>query len=214
MDKDKVLETITGTGLVAIIRTDTSAEALKIADMCAAAGVKAIEISLTLNEGIDVIKKLSKQYENTDVIIGAGTVLNPDTAALAIDAGARYIISPCLNTKTVEYCVKNNIACLPGAMTVKEVVDAINVGADIIKVFPAELFGPPIIKAIKGPLPFAMLMPTGGVTCENVGQWIKAGSVAVGVGNSLISPAKSGNISALQELVTKYLDEIKKARST
>lgn len=213
MDKELVLKNICSQGLVAIVRTDTCKEAVFAAERIAEAGVKAIEISLTVPDGIQAIEQLSKHFEGSEVLIGAGTVLNPETARRAVDAGAKYIISPCLNTKTVEFCVNYKIACMPGAMTVKEVVESMEAGADIIKVFPAELFGPAIIKAIKGPLPNARLMPTGGVTPENVGEWINAGSLAVGVGNSLTSFVRKKDFEGLKTAVNKYLGEISKARN-
>lgn len=202
--KQKVLNTITHQGLIAIIRTSTPQEALVVAHTLANAGVKAIEISLTLKEGMEVIKTLSLFYKNTDVIIGAGTVCDPLTAYKAVTAGAEYIITPYLDKDTIKYCVKNHIPCFPGAMTVKEIKEAIDLGGDIIKVFPGELLGPKFIREIKTILPDAKLMPTGGVTPENITQWIEAGSIAVAVGNRLICGAKCMNENELKKLVESY----------
>ena len=113
------------------------------------------------------IRELATKYTNGEIIIGAGTVLDPETARVAILSGAQYIVSPCLNVETVKLCNRYQVACMPGAMTIKEVVEAMEAGADVVKIFPGELFGPKIIKAIKGPLPQAVLMPTGGVTVDN-----------------------------------------------
>jgi 2-dehydro-3-deoxyphosphogluconate aldolase/(4S)-4-hydroxy-2-oxoglutarate aldolase len=211
--KQEVLSLIRETGFVAIVRAQNEDQALRITDACLAGGIRAIEITFTVPNADRVIKKLASQYKSGGLLLGAGTVLNPETAALALDSGAEYIISPCLNVKTVEFCVKRGVACMPGAMTVKEAVECMEAGADIVKIFPAELFGPAIIKAFKAPLPDLPLMPTGGVSLENVADWIKAGSEAVGVGGNLIAGAKTGNYAAITELAAKYLARIREARN-
>jgi 2-dehydro-3-deoxyphosphogluconate aldolase / (4S)-4-hydroxy-2-oxoglutarate aldolase len=210
--KQDVLSQIRETGFVAIVRALNEDQAFRITEACLAGGIKAVEITFTVPNADKVIKKLAMQYKSGSLLLGAGTVLNPETAALALDSGAEYIISPCLNVKTVEFCVKRGVACMPGAMTVKEAVECMEAGADIVKIFPAELFGPAIIKAFKAPLPNLPLMPTGGVSLENVGEWIKAGSLAVGVGGNLTAGAKTGNYAAITEIAAKYLARIREAR--
>ena len=126
--------------------------------------------------------------------------------------GAQYVVSPCLNIETVQLCNRYQIACMPGAMTIKEVVECMEVGADIVKIFPGELFGPAIIKAVKGPIPQAPLMPTGGVSLENVGEWIKAGAVAVGVGGNLTSSAQKGDYALITNIAKQFINKIKEAR--
>lgn len=180
--KQQVVSKIKEGGLVAVIRAENSEQAFRITDACIEGGVAAIEITFTVPGAHDVIKDLSRKYSSGEIIIGAGTVLDPETARAAILSGAQYVVSPCLNTETVKLCNRYQIPCMPGAMTVKEVVECMEAGADIVKVFPGELFGPAIIKAIRGPLPQAQLMPTGGVSLDNVSEWIKAGAVAVGAG--------------------------------
>ena len=212
MDKMKVLQKICDCGLVAIVRTEEAEQSFKIASSCAEAGIAAVEVSLTVPGGMDVIKELAKKYNNGEVFIGAGTVLDPETARLAILAGAQYIIAPYLNVETVRLCNRYQIACMPGAMTIKEVAEAMEAGADMIKVFPSELFGPAIIKAIKGPLPQAKLMPTGGVRVENVGEWIKAGSAAVGVGTTLVAGAQKGDYKSVATIGRQFIEKIKEAR--
>ena len=158
------------------------------------------------------IKDLAAKYKSGEIIIGAGTVLDPETARAAILAGAEYIVSPCLNVDTVKLCNRYQVACMPGAMTIKEVVECMEAGADIVKIFPGELFGPAIIKAIKGPIPQASLMPTGGVTVDNAGEWIKAGAVAVGAGSSLTAGAKKGDYESITTIARQFIQKIKEAR--
>ena len=173
----------------------------------------AIEITFTVPGAADVIKTLTTKYPPDKIIIGAGTALDPETARTAILAGAQFVVSPHLNIETVKLCNRYGIACMPGAMMLKETVEAMEAGADMVKIFPGELFGPAIIKAIKGPLPHAPLMPTGGVDLDNVADWIKAGSVAVGVGSTLTAGAKKGNYDSITQIVKQFLEKIKESRS-
>ncbi|MCL2305617.1 MAG: bifunctional 2-keto-4-hydroxyglutarate aldolase/2-keto-3-deoxy-6-phosphogluconate aldolase [Planctomycetaceae bacterium] len=214
LSKEIVLSRIRESGLVAIVRAESAEQAEKIADALAAGGVAAIEITFTVPGAIDVIKTLAARYPAGEILIGAGTVLDSETARAAILAGAQYVVSPCLNVETVKLCNRYQIACMPGAMTIKEVVEALEAGADVIKIFPAELFGPAIIKTYKGPLPQAPMMPTGGVSLENVADWIKAGCVAVGVGSTLTAGAKKGDYDAITNIAKQFVEKIKEARRT
>ena len=211
--KLKTLEKIMDCGLVAVVRAESSEQAFKIADACIAGGVAAIEITFTVPGAADVIKDLIQKYTSGEIIIGAGTVLDPETARIAILAGAQYIVSPSLNADTVRLCNRYQIPVMPGCMTLREVVEAMEAGADIIKVFPGETFGPGFIKAIKGPLPQAPLMPTGGVGLDNVGEWIKAGCVAVGVGGNLTGGAKKGDYESITTIAKQFIEKIRQARS-
>jgi 2-dehydro-3-deoxyphosphogluconate aldolase/(4S)-4-hydroxy-2-oxoglutarate aldolase len=138
--------------------------------------------------------------------------MDAETARTAILAGAQYVVSPYLNLDTVKLCNRYRVPCMPGAMTIKEVVEAMEAGADIVKIFPGELFGPQIIKAILGPIPYAKLMPTGGVSLDNVEEWIKAGAVAVGVGSALTKGAKSGDYEAITRTAQEFIAKIRAAR--
>ena len=213
MHKEEVLSRIRESGLVAIVRAESTEQAEKIAEALVSGGVSAIEITFTVPGAADLIKTLAERYKTGEIIIGAGTVLDPETARIAILQGAQYIVSPCLNVETVKLCNRYRIACMPGAMTLKETVEAMEAGGDVIKIFPGELFGPSLIKAIKGPLPQALLMPTGGVSIDNAAEWIKAGSVAIGVGSTLTAGAKKGDYASITKLAKQFIDEIKKARS-
>jgi len=212
MDKEQVLSRIVEGGLVAVVRAESSEQALKIADACMKGGVAAIEITFTVPGAAEVIKELAKVYSNGEILLGAGTVMDAETARTAILAGAQYVVSPYLNLDTVKLCNRYRVPCMPGAMTIKEVVEAMEAGADIIKIFPGELFGPQIIKAILGPIPYAKLMPTGGVSLDNVEEWIKAGAVAVGVGSALTKGAKSGDYEAITRTAQEFIAKIRAAR--
>jgi len=212
LSKEEVLSRIQENGLVAVVRAESAEQAEKIAEALVAGGTAAIEITFTVPGAVDVIKALAAKYKSDEIIIGAGTVLDSETARAAILAGAQYVVAPCLNVETVKLCNRYRAACMPGAMTLKETVEALEAGADIVKIFPGELFGPAIIKAIKGPLPYAPLMPTGGVSLDNVAEWIRAGSVALGVGSTLTAGAKKGDYAAVTNTAKQFIDRIKEAR--
>ncbi len=213
MSKVEDLKRVEKTGIVAIVRTENTEKALKITEAIKKGGIDAIEITMTVPGAVDVIKQITDKYSKDEILIGAGSVLDAETARTCILAGAEYIVSPSLDEKTIAMCNRYQKAVMPGAMSVTEVVKAMKYGADIVKVFPATLFGPKIIKAIKGPLPQAPLMPTGGVSLDNVKDWIKAGSLAVGVGSSLSKGAKNGDYEQVTETAKEFIQLIKKARA-
>jgi 2-dehydro-3-deoxyphosphogluconate aldolase/(4S)-4-hydroxy-2-oxoglutarate aldolase len=211
--KLKVLSRIIESGLVAVIRADSAEQASHIAEACAHGGVAALEITFTVPGTTHVISELTKQFKSDQILIGAGTVLDAETARIAILSGVQFVVSPCLNPETARLCNRYQIPYMPGAATAREVVEAMECGADIVKVFPGDSLGPSFVKAIRGPLPQASLMPTGGVDRGNVGEWIKAGCVAVGVGGNLTSSAKSGDFHTITRLAKEFIEEIRKARA-
>jgi 2-dehydro-3-deoxyphosphogluconate aldolase/(4S)-4-hydroxy-2-oxoglutarate aldolase len=213
MSKVEDLKRVEETGIVAVVRAENAEKALKITEAVKKGGIDAIEITMTVPGAIDVIKQITDEYSRDEILIGAGSVLDAETARACILAGAEYIVSPSLDEETIAMCNRYQKAVMPGAMSVTEVVKAMKYGADIVKVFPATLFGPKIIKAIKGPLPQAPLMPTGGVSLDNVKDWIKAGSLAVGVGSSLSKGAKTGDYEQITETAKEFIRLIKEARS-
>jgi len=200
------------TGIVAVIRAQNGDEAVKIARAVKKGGIKGLEITMTVPGAVDVISELSKEFEGEEIIIGAGSVLDAETARTCIQAGAEYIVSPSFNEEMVKLANRYQKPVIPGAMTVTEVVKAMEAGADLVKIFPASLFGPKIIKAIKGPVPQAPLLPTGGVSLDNVAEWIKAGSAAVGVGSSLTAGAKTGDFDKVTQTAAAFVEKIAKAR--
>ena len=212
MKRLETIQKIVECGVVAVIRAESKEQGIKIVDAVKKGGIKALEITMTVPGAVEIIKELSEIYKNEDVIIGAGTVLDPETARACILAGAKYIVSPCLNPETVKLCNRYRVAIMPGIMTVKEAVEALELGVEILKVFPGNAFGPSIISSFKGPLPQANFMPTGGVSLDNIKDWIKAGAVAVGTGSDLTKGAKSGDYELVTETAAKFVAEVNKAR--
>ena len=197
---------------MAVVRAESAEQAKKIADACLQGGVVAIELTFTVPGAAEVIREVAIACPSDDIIIGAGTVLDPETARIAILAGAQYVVSPHLNVDTVKLCNRYQVPCMPGAGTTREIIEAMEAGADIIKVFPGDTLGPSFVKAVRGPLPQASLMPTGGVSLDNVGDWIKAGSVAVGVGGDLTAGAKKGDYVSITARAKEFMMKIREAR--
>lgn len=212
MNKNQILNRIEESGLVAVVRAESAEQGGRIAAACIAGGVAAIEITFTVPGAASIIEQLTASYKPEEIIIGAGTVLDAPTARQAILAGARYIVSPCFDAEVVKLCQTYQIAVMPGAMTIREMVEVMRSGADLIKLFPGELFGPAMIKAVHGPLPQARIMPTGGVHVGNAAEWIKAGAVALGAGSSLTGGAKTGDYDSITETAKAFIAEIRKAR--
>lgn len=207
-----VLNRIIETGLVAIIRADVADHAARIAEACAKGGVAVLEITFTVPGAAKVIEALSKEYEG-EMIVGAGTVLDPETARIAILSGAQFVVSPALNADTARLCNRYQVAHMPGTGTVKEIIDAMELGAEIIKIFPSEGLGPGFVKAVRSPLPQAQLMPTGGVSLDNVTDWIKAGCVAVGVSGYLTGYKTASDSKIITDTAKQFLAKIRKARA-
>lgn len=212
MDKEKVLTKLTDAGLVAVVRANSADEAIRISDACLEGGCPSIELTFTVPGAHKVIEELAKRYSNGEMLLGAGTVLDSETARVAILSGANYVVSPGFNLEAAKLCNRYRIPYMPGCMTITEVLTAMEAGADIIKIFPADLFGPKIIKDIKGPLPHAKMMPTGGVEVSNVHEWINAGAVAVGAGSSLTAGAKTGDYAKITATAKEFIAKIKEAR--
>lgn len=211
--KIETLKRIMDVGIVAVVRAENEEKAEKIAQACIEGGIPAIEVTFTVPRADRVIESLKSKFTKDELIVGAGTVLDSETARVAILAGAEYIVSPGFDLETAKLCNRYQIPYMPGCMTITEIIRAMEAGADVIKVFPGSAFGPDIIKAIKGPLPQAVLMPTGGVSLDNVDQWIKNGCVAVGVGGELTAGAKSGNYGLITETAKQFIEKIKQARN-
>lgn len=212
MKRIELVQQMANLGLVAVIRAESKEQGTKVIDAVIKGGIKAIEITMTVPGAVDIIKELSEAYKNEDVIIGAGTVLDPETARACILAGAKFIVAPNLNPEVVVICNRYRIPAMPGVMTVKEAVEALELGVEIIKVFPGNVFGPSIISAFKGPLPQGNFMPSGGVNLSNVKEWIKAGAVAVSTGGDLTKGAKTGDYESVRETAAKFVEEVRKAK--
>ena len=211
MDKIDVVKKIQDIGVVAVIRGKNPEEAVAMSDACIAGGVTAIELAFTTPQAHEAIETLSKKYaDNPDVIIGAGTVLDAVTARIAILSGAQFVVSPAFDLETVKLCNRYRIAVMPGTTILNGVLQALEAGTDVVKIFPGEILGMKAIKAIHGLIPQALLMPTGGVNAENAGEWIKAGCVAVGAGGALTGGKTDAEIT---EAAKKFIASVQTARN-
>ncbi|MGK5079478.1 bifunctional 2-keto-4-hydroxyglutarate aldolase/2-keto-3-deoxy-6-phosphogluconate aldolase [Janthinobacterium sp. HLX7-2] len=207
MLKHAIFQGILERRMVAIVRAGTADAALQMAEACIAGGITALEVAFTTPDTLDVIRTL-RQRHGAEVMLGAGTVLDPETARQAILAGAQFIISPSVNVDTIRLCQRYQVLSMPGVMTPTEIVTALEAGADIIKVFPAEVFGPAYIKALRAPLPQAPLMPTGGVSVDNLAAWFENGALAVGIGSSLTGPAANGDYQAVTQRARAFVEQM------
>ncbi len=206
------LQRIIDTGAIAVIRAGSPEEALKIAAAVKEGGIDLIEITLTVPGALNVIAELSRVYPGGEIMIGAGTVLDAETARAAMLAGAEFFVSPSFNPEMVRLCNRYRKISMPGCITVTEIVTALESGADVIKLFPGSAFGPAIVKALKGPLPQAEFIPTGGVSLENVHEWIGNGCIAVGIGGELTRGAQQGDFRLVTETARQFVRKIKEAR--
>lgn len=202
MRKYEVLNKIEEVGVVAVVRAETTEQARKISLACMEGGVNAIEVTFTVPGAESVIKDLCKEFGD-ELLIGAGTVIDSETARIAILAGANYIVSPGFNLETAKLCNRYQIPYMAGCMTITEIITAMEAGVDVVKIFPGSTVGPDYIKAVNGPLPQAVMMPTGGVSLDNVDKWIKNGCIAVGVGGNLTKGSSEDMTSAAKEFVAK-----------
>lgn len=211
MKKIETISRIKNNGLVAVIRANSEEEAIKIVDACVKGGITIIELTFTTPKAHKVIEKLDDLYGN-EILLGAGTVLDPETARLAILSGSKFIVTPHLDSEIIKLCNRYSVPCMPGCMTIKDVVSALELGCDIIKLFPGDIMTPNMIKDIKGPIPNANIMPTGGVSVENLKDWFKAGAIAVGTGSSLTKGAKTNDFSAITKEAERFVEEFKKVK--
>lgn len=199
-------------GAVAVIRAENKIEALKIVEAVRQGGMTAIEMTMTVPQADEIIREVSVSF-GEEVLLGAGTVLDAETARLCILAGARYIVSPSFDEQCARLCNRYAVPYIPGVTTPTEAVRALEAGCDILKLFPAELFGPSMIGAFKGPLPQGTYMPTGGITAENAAEWIKAGAALLGIGSSLTKGAKTGDFTLVTQTAQRIMKAVEAARS-
>jgi 2-dehydro-3-deoxyphosphogluconate aldolase/(4S)-4-hydroxy-2-oxoglutarate aldolase len=213
MTKSEVIEKIKQIGVLPVIRAGSADEAREVIEAIRKGGITSIEITMTVPNAIDLIADLSKSEAN--VLIGAGTVLDVETARQCVEAGAKFIISPALNLETIKFCNERETVVMPGALTPTEIVTAWQAGADFVKVFPASaLGGASYLKSVKAPLPHIKLIPTGGVSLENAADFFRAGAEAVGVGADLVDlPAlREGRARSISETARQYVEIAKAAR--
>lgn len=183
-----IIERILRDRVVAIFRNVPAADLINVADILVQEGICIMEVALSEPEALPALRQLKEAMAGRDLLIGAGTVVTVDLAREALEAGADFLITPHVTADVIKYAKERGVPILPGAMTPTEVYTAMSLGADLVKIFPASSMGPGHIKALLGPYPNARLVPTGGVTPENAGEYLKAGAVAVGVGGALVNP--------------------------
>lgn len=213
MKKMKLLQQIHDAGVVAVLRGDSPEEVIRMANKAIEGGIKVIEITMTIPFATEAITELSKSYSSADpnadnyAIIGAGTVLDSETARLTILAGAEFVVSPSFNQETIMLCNRYRVPVMPGAVTVHDIVASLELGVDVVKLFPGNLYSPSVIPSLRGPLPQANIMPTGGVNLNNLSQWIQAGAFAVGIGSDLTKEAvESGDFNLITEKARAYVN--------
>jgi 2-dehydro-3-deoxyphosphogluconate aldolase/(4S)-4-hydroxy-2-oxoglutarate aldolase len=213
MRKEQIIEKLREIGLVPVLRAESEEQALGIASAIADGGVTVLEITMTVPGAIRVMARLTK--ERPDILVGAGTVLDAETARMCMLEGAQFVVSPALNLKTIEMCHRYSIPVLPGALTPTEVVTAWQAGADVIKVFPASaLGGAKYLKSLKAPLPQVEMIPTGGVSLATAKEFLEAGSFALGVGADLVDTKAmaEGKPEKITESAKKYLEIVREFR--
>jgi 2-dehydro-3-deoxyphosphogluconate aldolase / (4S)-4-hydroxy-2-oxoglutarate aldolase len=209
-----VAEQIERIGVVAVIRLRDPGKLRAVVDALAEGGVRVLEVTMTVPGAIDLIRQLAPSLPQ-GFLLGAGTVTDADTARAVIDAGATFVVGPVFRRDVITMCHERDVPVLPGCFSPTEILDAHEAGADIIKVFPATMLGPQFIKDVRAPMPQLKLMPTGGVTLDNAGDWIRAGAVAVGVGSALVDAAAiaSGQFGVIAENARRVLASVNAARS-
>ena len=212
INKIDTLAKIGEVGIVAVVRASSIEEAQRIADACIEGGIPAIELTFTVPHTERLIESLINKYGD-EIIIGAGTVMDRETARIAILSGAQYIVSPYFDKETVICCNRYGVASMPGIYTPTEAVRAMECGADVLKVFPGGLATPSFIKDIHAPIPNAVLMPSGGVDVNNVKDWIRVGAFACGAGSSLIAGARTKEYNKITETGKLFISRIKEARA-
>ena len=215
MTAQQILSFITEIGIVPVVRTPTADAALKSVEAIYNGGVRAAEVTMTVPGALKALEKLADKFGDK-LVLGAGTVLDPETARACMLAGAQFFVTPTLKLATIEMAKRYSKVICPGALTPTEVLTAWEAGADVVKVFPANsLGGAKYIKALKGPLPHIEMIPTGGVNLETAGDFLKAGACAVAVGGELVDPKliKEERYDLMEERARQYLQAIAKARA-
>ncbi len=214
MSRERDLQRVIESGIVAVVRFAEPGPLVEVMRALADGGVTVAEVTFTVPNAIDVIREAKRQLGDR-VLLGAGTVLDPETARAAILAGAEFLVSPCVNLEVIKTCRRYDKLAMPGAFTPTEIVAAWEAGADIVKVFPADIVGPAFFKAMRGPLPQVKLMPTGGVDLNTAGEFLKAGAVCLGVGGQLVEPqaVAARDFARITQLAKQYVEIVKKHRN-
>ena len=213
MSKADNLSRVLSTGIVAVIRANSGERLVDVAEALLAGGVEVMEVTFTVPGAVRVLEQVASRL-GSKILLGAGTVLDTETARTALLAGAEFIVSPSTNVAVIELCRRYDKLVMPGAFTPTEVVAAWQAGADIVKIFPSDVHGPKYLKALRGPLPQVRMMPTGGVSLETAADFLNAGACALGVGGSLVEPkaVETGDLKRIESLARKFVHVVQKTR--
>lgn len=209
MDKIDVIQKIRKEKIITVIRSDSQEEMENIIDAIVKGGIHLIEITMTVPNALTIIENVVKKYKDTDVSIGAGTVLDAQTARLAINAGAHFLVSPVFDEEVMKLCNRYRVLMIPGIATPTEANRAMEHGADIVKLFPRNAYGPEIIKVFRGPFPYIQIVPTGNISLEDADKWTNSGAIAIGVGAEIVNPAKKGDFEKTTEMAKLFKEKLK-----
>jgi 2-dehydro-3-deoxyphosphogluconate aldolase/(4S)-4-hydroxy-2-oxoglutarate aldolase len=214
MSRESQLRHVLDCGLVAIVRSPDSRQLVEVARALADGGVTAVEITMTVPDALDVVRRV-RQDLGDRLLLGAGTVLDPETARAALLAGADYLVAPTVNLEVIRLCRRYDKLVMPGAFTPTEILAAWEAGADVVKVFPAEVLGPAFFRAVRGPLPQVRLMPTGGVDLNTAADFLRAGACCLGVGSQLVEPRAIAerNFDRIRDLARQYVEVVRRCRA-
>ena len=214
MSKEQQLQHVLDCGIVAVVRSPDSQQLVEVVHALAEGGVTVAEITMTVPDALDVVRQVRNSLGDR-VLLGAGTILDAETARAALLAGAEYLVAPTLNLDVIRLCQRYDKLVMPGAFTPTEILAAWEAGADIVKVFPADVVGPAFFKALRGPLPQVRLMPTGGVDLTTAADFLKAGACCLGIGSQLVEPkaVAAGDFERIRELARQYVRIVRDTRA-
>lgn len=212
MEKQRIIQRITASGVVPIVRVESAQQAKRMADACLHAGVQVLEVACTVPGAYAIIGELAKAYSADELLIGAGMVFNPESASMCLLSGAQYVGTPCLDMDIAELCNQYQVPCMVSAATLNEVVDGAEAGFDVLKIIPSGVLGPWIVKTLKASLPQTQVIAAGAVGAVQIETWIKAGCIAIEAGSLLMVGAEKGNYALVTEAARQLKAEIDKAR--
>jgi 2-dehydro-3-deoxyphosphogluconate aldolase/(4S)-4-hydroxy-2-oxoglutarate aldolase len=215
MSRETTLKRILDGGIVAVVRSESGEKLAQVVRALADGGVTAAEITFTVPDAVGVIRRVREEMGG-EIVLGAGTVLDPETARAALLAGAEYIVAPTVNLDVIRLCRRYDKVVMPGALTPTEIVAAWEAGADVVKIFPADLGGPAYLKALRAPLPQVKMMPTGGVDLNTAEAFLKAGACCLGIGGSLVEPkaVAASDFARLRDLAAQYVEIVRRYRAS
>jgi 2-dehydro-3-deoxyphosphogluconate aldolase/(4S)-4-hydroxy-2-oxoglutarate aldolase len=214
MSKETQLRQVLDGGIVAVVRSPDGQQLVEVCRALADGGITTVEITMTVPDALDVVRAVRRALGDR-LLLGAGTILDPETARAALLAGAEYVVAPTVNLEVIRLCQRYDKLVMPGAFTPTEILSAWEAGADIVKVFPADVLGPPFFKAVRAPLPQVRMMPTGGVDLTTAASFLEAGACCLGIGSQLVEPraVAERNFDRIRDLAAKYVAVVKEARS-